>query len=249
MKIDFDNQVVVVTGGTRGIGKSMVDDFSSLGAEVWVTGTQVDEITELNALAQKEKSKKRYFCVDFLNRENTLSFTKQLASASRIDVCVNNAGINRLNFVDDVVTQDWDDMVSVNLSAPFLITRTVVKKMKEQKYGRIINVASIFGHISKAKRSVYSATKFGLHGITVAVANEVSCHGILVNTVSPGFTHTELTHKNLSPLEIETLIQQIPAGRLAEPQEISQVVLFLASRLNTYVTGQNIIVDGGFVNV
>lgn len=249
MKIDFDNQVVLVTGGTRGIGKVLVDEFSALGAEVWTTGTKVEEIEKLNALAQKEKNKRRYFCVDFSSRESTLDFIKQLATASRIDVCVNNAGINRLNLIDDVLTQDWDDMISVNLTAPFLILRDVAKKMKMQKYGRIINIASIFGHISKAKRAAYSATKFGLHGMTVALASEVSRYGVLVNTVSPGFTLTDLTRKNLSSEEMASLAQQIPVGRLAEPEEISRIVVFLASRLNTYMTGQNIIVDGGFVNV
>lgn len=249
MKIEFENQVVLVTGGTRGIGKKIVDDFLSLGAEVWVTGTKSDEVHTLNEKAVRDKIKARYFCVDFTQRSSALAFRDEVMRASRIDVCINNAGINRLNFVEDVLLDDWDAMLAVNLTAPFLMINAVAKKMKGQGYGRIINVASIFGHISKAKRSTYSATKFGLHGLTVAVANEVSRYGVLVNTVSPGFTLTDLTRKNLSPAEMEVLASQVPAGRMAEPEEISRVVLFLSSKLNTYMTGQNVIVDGGFVNV
>ena len=121
--------------------------------------------------------------------------------------------------------------------------------MKTAKYGRIINIASIFSKISKERRSVYSATKFGIHGLTVGVSNDLSRFNILVNTVSPGFIMTDLTKKNLSSNEIEMLTQQIPAKRMGETKDIANTVIFLASHFNTYITGQNIIVDGGFVNV
>ena len=121
--------------------------------------------------------------------------------------------------------------------------------MQERKFGRIINITSIFGVISKAKRSIYTTTKFGLRGLTVTSAIELAPYNVLVNSVSPGFVLTELTKSILSEEEMKNLASQVPIGRFAEPDEISHVVLFLASPLNTYLTGQNIVVDGGFVDV
>jgi 3-oxoacyl-[acyl-carrier protein] reductase len=129
-----------------------------------------------------------------------------------------------------------------------MITRKVSKIMKSNGYGRIVNISSIFGVISRGKRSIYSITKFGLRGLTLAASNELARHNILVNAVSPGFVLTELTKGILSKKEIADLSKQIPVGRFARPEEISKVVLFLASDMNTYITGQNIIVDGGYVN-
>ncbi len=249
MKIQFDNKIILVTGGTRGIGKQIADDLHDLGGTVIITGTNEQRISELNEQAKKSGLKKHFYCVDLSSKEDTQKFITQLAEYDRIDVLVNNAGINRLNFIDDALTEDWDEMLAVNLSGPFHIIRTLSIKMKEAGYGRIINIASIFSKISKEKRSVYSATKFGIHGLTVGVANDLSRFNILVNTVSPGFIMTDLTRKNLSPVEIETMTLQIPAKRMGETKDISNVVAFLASNLNTYITGQNIIVDGGFVNV
>jgi 3-oxoacyl-[acyl-carrier protein] reductase len=148
-----------------------------------------------------------------------------------------------------VLAEDWDDMIAVNLSAPMYLIRTVVVKMKEQQYGRIVNVASIFSKISKERRSVYSATKFGLHGLTVGISNDVARYNVMVNTISPGFITTELTKKNLSEAERDEMAKIIPAKRLGQASDISRVVTFLLSNLNTYLTGQNIVVDGGFTNV
>lgn len=249
MKIQFDNKIILVTGGTRGIGKQIADDLHDLGGTVIITGTNKQRISELNEQAKKDGLKKHFYCVDFSSKEDTQKFISQLGEYKKIDVLVNNAGINKLNFIDDALTEDWDEMLAVNLSGPFHIIRALSGRMKTAGYGRIINIASIFSKISKEKRSVYSATKFGIHGLTVGVANDLSRFNILVNTVSPGFIMTDLTRKNLSPAEIETMTLQIPAKRMGETKDISNVVAFLASDLNTYITGQNIIVDGGFVNV
>jgi 3-oxoacyl-[acyl-carrier protein] reductase len=121
--------------------------------------------------------------------------------------------------------------------------------MIKNGYGRIVNIASIFGVISKEKRAVYSATKFGIHGLTVGCSNDLARFNILVNTVSPGFVLTDLTRKNLSIIEMELLSNQVPIKRMAETSDISNVAVFLLSNLNQYLTGQNIIVDGGFTNV
>jgi len=250
MKIDFTDQVVVVTGATRGIGSQLANDFSNLGARLILTGTKEEEVEALNEVAVKDgKSRKKYYCADFTDGESTAKFVKDLRAYERIDVCVNNAGINRLNYIDETRLEDWDDMIAVNLKAPFMITREVSKVMKKNLYGRIINISSLFGVISREKRSIYSASKFGIRGLTMASSNELARYNVLVNAVSPGFVLTELTRRNLTEEEMEKLVGEIPMRRLATPDEISRVVLFLASTLNTYLTGQNIIVDGGYVNV
>lgn len=249
MKIDFSGQSVLVTGATRGIGKQIAKDFSSLGAELILTGTKRDQIDMLNRTSLKKNEKKRYYCVDFVDLESTNNFIKELGKYDRIDVCINNAGINRINYIDETVVEDWDDIIAVNLKAPFMIIRELSKIMKKNQYGRIINISSIYGHISREKRSPYSSSKFGIRGLTVTSSIELARYNILVNTVSPGFVLTDLTKSILSEKEMGELCTQIPAGRLATESDISAVTLFLASSLNTYITGQNIIVDGGFVNV
>lgn len=250
MNIDFRGQTALVTGGTKGIGKQIADDLAALGADVIMTGSNPDTIALLNReAAQAGKTSYRYMTVDFLDKDSTRSFLEELAGMKKIDVCINNAGINRINFIDETLLEDWDDLSAVNLDAPFLVTRTVSRIMKSNGYGKIVNISSIFGVISKAKRSLYSMTKFGLRGLTVSSAIDLAPYNVLVNAVSPGFVLTDLTRSILSQAEMDNLAAQVPIGRFAQPGEISNAVLFLASRHNTYITGQNLIIDGGFVNV
>ncbi|MEI7996715.1 MAG: SDR family oxidoreductase [Methylococcaceae bacterium] len=250
MKIDFQGQTVLITGATRGMGKQFADDFAKLGASMILTGTDKNKIEALNREAKHDKqTSKKYYAVDFANADSTKGFIEAIEGYQKINVCINNAGINRINFIDETLLEDWKDILSVNLEAPFMITRAVSRIMKKNRYGRIINIASIFGVISKAKRAMYTTTKFGLHGLTVTSAIELAPYNVLVNSVSPGFVLTELTKNILSEAEMNDLAYQVPIGRFAEPDEISRVVLFLASSLNTYLTGQNIVVDGGFVDV
>ena len=243
MKIDFSGKIALVTGGTKGIGKQIADDLLKLGADVYVSGRSIEPPAEMQDRAD------RYLAVDFTDRNNTKRFLDSVSQIERIDICINNAGINRINPIDETLIEDWDDISAVNLDAPFLLTRTVSRIMKTNRYGRIINISSIFGVISKAKRALYSMSKFGLRGLTISSALDLAPYNILVNSVSPGFIMTELTQRILDPAEMIHLAEQVPMGRFAQPEEISRSVLFLASDLNTYITGQNLIIDGGFVNV
>jgi 3-oxoacyl-[acyl-carrier protein] reductase len=243
MKMDFSGKIALVTGSTRGIGKQIATDLSRLGADVFITGSSPSLPKGLDCRMD------HYLGVDFSDRTDTERFLGVLSEMERIDICINNAGINRINPIDETRVEDWYDMCSVNLDAPFLVTRTVSRIMKANCYGRIINISSIFGVISKAKRSLYSMTKFGLRGLTVSSALDLAPYNILVNSVSPGFVETELTQRILGPDEMLRLAEQVPLQRFARPEEISRSVLFLASDLNTYITGQNLVVDGGFSNV
>jgi 3-oxoacyl-[acyl-carrier protein] reductase len=216
-------KTVFITGASRGIGLATADRFTREGYTV-IAPSRAE--------------------MDLMSPESINSyFSRNSISA---DCVINNAGINPLAYIDEITDQDLLDTVQVNLIAPVLITRALVKGMKERKYGRIINIASIWGVVSKEKRTSYSVTKNGIHGLTNTLAVELGKYNILANTVCPGFTNTELTKKNVPIEEAEKLCANIPAGRFAEPDEIASVIYFLGSDQNSYITGQKISVDGGY---
>jgi len=249
MHIGFKDRIALVTGATRGIGKQIADDLGRLGAELILTGTSPEEIALLNQTGCIRKPPCHWHAVDFTKPESVKAFLKELDGYKRIDVCINNAGINRINAIDEIQDEDWQDILRVNLDGPFLVTRAVSRIMKRQGFGRIVNIGSVFGVISKEQRTAYSVTKFGIRGLTAATALDLAPYNILVNTVSPGFVSTDLTKRILGEEGMQEMASKVPLARLASPEEISKVVLFMVCDLNTYMTGQNIIVDGGFVNV
>ena len=240
MRIDFTNQTALVTGATRGIGKQVADDLADLGAQVMITGTKEP--------LQKMKENVHFVRADFLCDESTQDFI-ELISKENFDVCINNAGINRIDPFCEVKQEDWDDIIKVNLSTPFRIQQAVSGSMVKNRYGKIVNIASVWSTISTPHRASYSSSKFGLRGLTLAAAAELAKYNVLINTVSPGFILTDMTKNILGPERMEEISRQIPMHRMAETDEISRVILFVASQLNTYISGQNIIADGGFVGV
>ncbi len=240
MKIDFTNQNALVTGGTRGIGKQIAEDLVDLGAQVIITGTKEPK--------GKISQNIQFVPANFLDDSSTDDFLKMISNET-LDVCVNNAGINRIDPFREVKHEDWNDIIKVNLTAPFKVQQTVSRSMVRRKYGRVVNIASVWSEISTPNRASYSSSKFGLRGLTLASAAELAQYNVLINAVSPGFTLTDLTRNVLGPERMKEIAQQIPMRRMAEVDEISRVVLFVASRLNTYISGQNIVADGGFVNI
>lgn len=216
---------VLVTGGSRGIGKAIVEKFKKEGYEVITPSRQE---------------------LDLANPASVEKYVMLQKEQAPFDVIINNAGCNDIHLVEDITDEELSEMMNVNLIAPIRLIRGLVVPMKERRYGRIVNIASIWAVVSKAGRCVYSATKNGIHGVTNTLAVELAQYNILVNTVCPGFTLTELTRKNNTEEEIAQISADIPMGRMAQPEEIAQVVYFLASDDNTYLTGQKIAVDGGF---
>ena len=250
MQIDFTNKTVLITGATRGIGKAIADCFFQAGAKLFLTGTKKDEVEQLN----KDNKRKgidhvEYIQADFSNQDSVNEFLIRLTQFEQIDICVNNAGVNRVNDFTDTSIDDFDWIHNINLKVPYQILSVVGPKMLEQGYGRIVNVASIWSWITRPGRSMYTSSKNALVGLTKTLAVEWASRNVLVNAVSPGFTLTELTKTTNTKEQLIELENKIPAGRLAEPDEIAKVVAFLCSDLNTYITGQNIIIDGGFTNV
>ena len=215
---------VFITGGRRGLGKAVVNRFEKAGYEVTAP---VREELDLNS------------------PESIRKYLAEHADET-YDAIINNAGCNDIHEIEQVTDDEIETMINVNLVAPMKLIRGMVGSMKAQHYGRIVNIGSIWASVSKAGRCVYSATKNGIHGITNTLAVELAEYNILVNTVCPGFTMTELTQKNNTPEQIRQISEDIPMGRMAEPEEIAEVIYFLASERNTYLTGQKILVDGGF---
>lgn len=223
----FDGKVALVTGASRGIGKQIADDIENLGGKVIRTTT--NDLDFLDTYCNINSSLIDIDC-----------------KYEDIDILVNNAGINRINDIQYYTDKDMETLLKVNLKGSFYTTKMVSQKMKRKKYGRIVNISSISGTVSMPSRSVYSMTKSGLIGFTRGIALDLAPYGILANSVSPGITLTDMTMNILGKEGIEGAVKDIPLGRIAKPKEISNLVLFLCSDLNTYITGQNIIIDGGY---
>ena len=228
----------LVTGGTRGIGAEIAYELKNLGAEVTITGTK----------PLSSESDYHYLCSSFEKIDNLLSLV-DIVKKSKFDILINNAGINKVESILDINISDFNRIQQVNVTAPFMLIQAVLPHMQEKKWGRIINLSSIWGKISKEKRASYSASKFAIDGLTIAISAEVAGNGILLNSVAPGFIDTELTRKMLEQDEIITLESQVPLKRLGTSKEVAKFVGWLASPENSYITGQNIAIDGGFSRV
>jgi 3-oxoacyl-[acyl-carrier protein] reductase len=217
-------RVALVTGGARGIGAAIAAILEQAGVAV-LAPTR----SEMNML-------------DISSIEQYL-----VTVPGQIDILINNVGINTLGGLDELDQDRMAEMLQINLVAPLLLTKLVAERMKENSYGRIVNISSIWSVVAKERRLVYSAVKSAMNGVTRTLALELGGHGVLVNAIAPGYVNTELTSKNNSEEQIRQICDNIPLRRLAEPQEIAEVVAFLCSEKNTYMTGQVLVVDGGYV--
>lgn len=215
---------VLITGGSRGIGLAIAAFYNKKGYQVITPKRE-----ELNLLSDDS-------ITTFLSKNENRHF----------DIVINNAGINELGRIDRISDENIQSTMQVNVIAPMKLLRGIVPYMKEQNYGRIVNIASIWAIVSKAGRTTYAVSKNGIHGLTNTLAVELGEFNILANTVCPGFTGTELTYKNNTQEQIKEICKDIPLCRMAEPIEIAKLVYFLGSDENTYITGQKIAIDGGY---
>ncbi len=242
-----DRRVVVVTGGSRGIGRAIALKFAEENAHIIIFHYDPDESASsetLNLLKEKGIEAKS-FKVDVSDKKAVDSvFEKIFSEYKRVDVLINNAGITKDKLLIRMDENDWDIVLNVNLKGVYNCTHAVLRNMIKQRRGWIVNIASIVGQIGNAGQANYAASKAGIMGFTKSVAKEVAGRGIMVNAVAPGFIDTEMTAKLPDKVK-EEFLKQIPIGRLGDPEEVAEVVYWLCSEGASYVTGQVIHVNGG----
>ena len=214
---------VLITGGSRGIGKAIADLFRERRWEVLAPTRQEMNLSDSQSIAD--------YCASL---------------DGTIDAIVNNAGINNIATLDKLDEDLFGEMLQVNLKAPVQIVRCLQDKLKKNSIAHVVNVSSIWGFVSKEGRLGYAAAKTGIIGATRTMALELGRDNVLVNAVAPGFVNTELTKQNNTPDQIAEIESKLPLGRMAEPEEIAKFVYFLASDENTFITGQTILIDGGY---
>ncbi|WP_144503305.1 3-oxoacyl-[acyl-carrier-protein] reductase [Bacillus pumilus] len=242
------NKTAVVTGASRGIGRSIAIDLAKNGANVVVnySGNEAkanEVVDEIKALGQQAFAVK----ADVSNAEEVQALMKQAVDTfGSIDILVNNAGITKDNLLMRMKENEWDDVININLKGVFNCTKAVTRQMMKQRSGRIINLASVVGVCGNAGQANYVAAKAGVIGLTKTTAKELATRHITVNAVAPGFISTDMTDKLDENVQTE-MLKQIPLARFGAPEDISNVVVFLASEGAGYITGQTIQVDGGMV--
>ena len=243
--MSLTGQVAVVTGASRGIGRAIALKLSGEGAAVVVTATSVEAAQrtadEISAAGGKALALK----VDVsVAAEVEALFKETQASFGRLDILVNNAGITKDGLLLRMKEADWDAVIDVNLKGAFNCTREAAKLMSKARYGRIVNVSSVVGEMGNPGQANYCASKAGMIGLTKSVAKELARRNVTVNAVTPGFIETDMTQE-LSDKARETLLEQIPMGRLGASDDVAAAVLFLVSGGAAYITGHVLSVNGG----
>jgi len=231
-------RLALVTGATRGLGRAIAQRLLDDGASVIGTGTKPGGDVPKGC---------EYLAVDFTDHRATEAFADQMRARGPL-ILVNNAGIGIERGIEDLKTEEFRKVHDINLVAPMILSRAVVPAMRRARWGRILNIGSIYGTISREGRVPYSSTKFGIDGLTAALAPEVARDGILVNTLSPGFIFTDMVAAT-ADIDIPALEARIPIGRMAKPEEIAAFASWLVGPENTYMSGSNLIIDGGLVRV
>jgi len=252
VKLSNHNKRAIVTGGTRGIGRAIVRELASrsccgvLFSDVAFVYNSCDECAEeLMSEIDYPGTKVFAFKADATSLEQAQATVNEaIEKLGGVDILVNNVGITRDNLLLRMSEKDFDDVISANLKSVFNYTKAVIKPMMAQRFGRIVNIASVVALMGNPGQSNYVASKAGVIGFTKSMARELASRGITVNAIAPGFIQTEMT-KKLTGEQIQKLTQNIPMGRMGVPEDVAKVVAFLCSRDADYITGQVIAVDGG----
>ena len=245
--MDNSGRVVVVTGGSKGIGRAVALKFAQEKAKICIVHYDPDESSSdetLNILTQQgiEAESHRVDVSSYGDVE--VLFDNILYRFGKVDVLVNNAGITRDTLLMRMSEEEWDTVIRVNLKSVFNCTHAVIRSMIKQRGGRIVNISSVVGRIGNAGQANYAASKAGIMGFTKTVAREIASRGITVNAVAPGFINTEMT-ASLPDKVKESFLQQVPLGKMGEPEDVAEAVYWLCSDAAGYITGQTIHVNGG----
>ncbi len=245
LKVDLSGQVALVTGASRGLGEAVAKALGASGARVVCVARNVEKLGDTVESIIAAGGAAEAFPCDVTSSVSVNELIEKIESTlGRLDILVNNAGITRDTLIPRMTDEQWDEVINTNLRGAFLFTRAASRLMMSQRYGRIINMASVSGLIGNPGQANYSASKAGLIGMTRTVARELASRNVTVNAVAPGFIETEMTAA-LGPLVVDEVKKRVPAKRLGTPADIAAAVLFLASRDASYLTGQVITVDGG----
>lgn len=241
----------LITGGTAGIGKDIALTFAKQGANVVIFGTNAERAAEvIKELESAKVNADQKFSSCIVNVSDKASvdaaIQKVLADFGTVDILVNNAGITRDGLLMKMSEQDWDDVIDTNLKSVYNLCQALVRVMLKARSGKIINISSVVGLTGNAGQVNYAASKSGMIGFTKALAQELATRGICVNCIAPGFIQTKMTDV-LTDAQKETILKKIPMGRLGSTDDIANAVVFLASPLSNYITGQVLTVDGGMV--
>lgn len=244
---DLSGKTALVTGGSRGLGKSMARGFAEAGANVFISSRHEDELkSAAEEIRRGLEVRVEYATADMTDRAAVAKLAETVtARLGKIDILVNNAGSNLPQSIDAIVDADWDRLVELNLNSVMALTRAVVPGMKQRRWGRIIHISSIMGLASKEGRNAYSATKAALVGMCKATAQDLGAFGITCNCIAPGPFLTDLPGKMLSDAEKAKFADRTALGRWGDPRELAGPALLLASEAGSYITGTVIVVDGG----
>jgi 3-oxoacyl-[acyl-carrier protein] reductase len=243
--VDLSDRVAVVTGASQGLGQSMAVRLGAAGAKVACVARNEEKLAATVAAVNDANGTAEAFPCDVTDGESVDQVVDLvLAKWERLDILVNNAGITRDTLVPRMADEDWDSVLNTNLRGAFLFTRAVTRPMMQQRYGRIINISSVSGLMGNPGQANYSASKAGMIGMTRTVARELAKRKVTVNAIAPGFIETDMA-KVLGETILAEAKKRIPAKRLGQPEEVADLVLFLASDAAAYITGTTITIDGG----
>jgi 3-oxoacyl-[acyl-carrier protein] reductase len=245
--MSFSGRVALITGASQGIGRTCALRLAKEGATVAVAARSHDKLAELVNEITAAGGKAAAFALDVGDEEQVKATVKAIITQlGKIDILVNNAGITRDQLVMRMKRADWDAVLQTNLTSAYLCTQAVISSMLKQRWGRIINITSVFGQMGQAGQANYSASKAGLIGLTMAIAREVGSRNITCNAVAPGFIETAMT-AGLSEEFKQTAVKQIPLGRVGASEDVAGAVAFLASDDASYITGHVLSVNGGML--
>ena len=243
----LSNKIAIVTGASRGIGSKIAHNLSKSGAKIVLISRSIDALKLIETEIKSNGGDAISIAIDVSNLDSFTDAVNQVVEMwGTVDILINNAGITRDNIIMRLKEEDWDAVIDINLKGCFNGIKAVTRPMMKARCGRIINITSVIGLMGNSGQSNYAASKAGIIGLTKSIAKELGSRDITVNAIAPGYIQTEMTD-NLDETSKENLMKSIPLQRLGQPQEIANLVCFLASDEAAYITGQTLIVDGGMV--